>query len=100
MIELAIIPGVNFDESERKKLIELIVQDEKKWKLFNSKKVDLNELLYLNDQYSNEMFLQIAIDKSEKLPEKSRDKFRDIIATTAFIAYGNVLLENSIYVWH
>lgn len=84
LIELAIIPGVNFDESERKKLIELIVQDEKKWKLFNSKKVDLNELLYLNDQYSNEMFLQIAIDKSEKLPEKSRDKFRDIIATTAF----------------
>ena len=84
LIELAIIPGVNFDENERKKLIELVVQDERKWKLFNSKKVDLNELLYLNDQYSNEMFLQMAIEKSEKLPEKSRDEFRDIIATTVF----------------
>lgn len=84
LIELAIIPGVNFDENERKKLIELIVQDEKKWKLFNSKKVDLNELLYLNDQYSNEMFLQIAITKSEELPEKNRDIFRDAIATTVF----------------
>ena len=38
LIELAIIPGVNFDENERKKLIELIVQDEKSGNFLTRKK--------------------------------------------------------------
>lgn len=89
LIELAIIPGVNFDEYEREKLMELIIQDENRWRLFESKKVDLFELLRLNDKYSNELLIKAAIRKNDELPECDKDKFRDTISETLFYCIWN-----------
>ena len=84
LIELAIIPGVNFDDNESQQLIELILQDENRWKLFESKKIDLQEWFALNDSRKNELFVNLAVKKSKELPEKDKDAFRDKIATAVF----------------
>lgn len=84
LIEIAIIPGVNFDENERKQLIELLIQDENKWRLFSSKEKDLCELLNLNDQHGNEAFIKVAIRRTEELSGEREKEFKDKIATLAF----------------
>ncbi|MBM6841345.1 hypothetical protein H6A03_07295 [[Clostridium] spiroforme] len=92
LIELAIIPGVNFDEYEKRKLIELIIQDEHRWRIFYSKKVDLNEFLSINDKDCNEFLIKTAIQKNEELTENKKDEFRDAIATTLFYCIWNCIV--------
>lgn len=84
LIQLAIMPGVNFDEYELEKLFGLIVQDESRWRLFSSKKADLQKLFDLNEEYVNELFIKVAIRRNNELSEIDKDKFRDEIATVLF----------------
>lgn len=84
LIDLAIIPGVNFDEYELEKLFELIIYDDKNWRLFSTKKKDLQKLLDLNDEYGNDLFIRTAIKRKEELGEGDRGKFSDSISSLIF----------------
>lgn len=84
LIDLAILPGVNFDEYELEKLFELIICDDKNWRLFSTKKKDLQKLLELNDEYGNDLFVRTAIKRKEELGEGDRGKFSDSISSLIF----------------
>lgn len=84
LIDLAIIPGVNFDEDELEKLFELMIFDDNNWKLLSSKKKDLQKLFEFNDEYGNDLFIRTAIRKKEELGEEDREKFRDSITSLIF----------------
>lgn len=84
LIQLAVMPGVNFDDFELGKLFDLIVRDENSWRLFNSKKADLQRLFDMNEESGNELFIKTAVNRNSELSEIDKDRFRDRIATTIF----------------
>ncbi|MDU5290299.1 MAG: hypothetical protein E6177_07660 [Clostridium sp.] len=84
LIQLAVMPGVNFDDYELEKLFNLIVNDESKWILFSSKRTDLQKLFSLNEEKDNALFIKAASKKNQDLSEVDQDKFRDKIATIVF----------------
>ena len=93
LIDLAIIPGVNFDEYELEKLFELIIYDDKNWRLFSTKKKDLQKLFELNDEYGNDLFIRTAIKRKEELGEGDRGKFSDSISSLIFYCIWYCKLE-------
>ena len=93
LIDLAIIPGVNFDEYELEKLFELIIHDDKNWRLFSTKKKDLQKLFELNDEYGNDLFIRKAIKRKEELGEGDRGKFSDSVTSLVFYCIWYCSLE-------
>ena len=93
LIDLAITPGVNFDQLEREMLINLMIQDDNRWTLFDSKQVDFRELLNISDEHNNGLFINAVINKYRELSEKDKDSFRDKVATSVFFCIWQCAVE-------
>lgn len=89
LIQLAIIPGVNFDSYELEKLFRLIIQNENGWRLFDSRKTDLQELFSLTKQKENDAFINLAIDKYNELDDSKKDAYIGKIASIIFYCLWN-----------
>ncbi|MCR5502303.1 MAG: hypothetical protein K6F53_04800 [Lachnospiraceae bacterium] len=89
LIQLAAMPGVNFDDLELEELFGLIVRDPAGWGLFDSKRADLQRLFELNDEKGNDLFIEEGLKKNGELPEAEKGRFRDSIGTVLFHCIWN-----------
>ena len=98
LIQLAVMPGVNFDDYELEKLFDLIVRNDNSWRLFSSKNADLQRLFAMNEEEGNDLFIRIVVNKNKGLTEIEKDLFRDKIATPLFYCLWHCKVsEQSIY---
>lgn len=84
LIDLAIIPGADFDDYECCELFDLLFNKANNWQLFRSKRADLQELISVCSSHNKEVFVDFAINKSKKLGETDKEIFRDKVATVVF----------------
>ena len=85
LVQLAVIPGINFDSYELERLYKIIVKDEQTWTYVNRKRQDIVKVLSISDQGENDIFIKVVLDKYDSIEDVDKqDKFRDALATCVF----------------
>ena len=90
LMQLLIVPGINFDEKEIEQLFTILARDNNTPKYISRKRQDICKVLLTCSEGENDIFVNVIINEYDSLDnEKDKDDYRNAYATSMFFCIWN-----------
>lgn len=95
LMQLLMVPGINFDEKELEQLFTILARDNNTPKYISRKRQDICKVLLACTEDENNIFVDAIINEYDSLNgEKAKDSYRDAYATSMFFCIWNCRVSN------